>query len=489
MEHLHVSEATAALMAGITRRVEEFLSDLEKSEPNGLDALELENATIEIVRELGLGLMKEVFRHADETAPEVVAKGARWGNRQVSVGTFTVKYGTFRLERSGYQQAGRGRVMFPVELRLGLIEGRYSPAMARVMARTIAEMPAEHGQTFLEEVGLGVVSSSTLHRLPQDMSAVYERNRARVDAVVRGEGRVPEGTHTVQVGMDGVMVPMDGEHAKPRGRRASSPAAPRHERHHGATGKGPADTDDAPGLAYHEASVGTLAFFDAELNHLGTTYVARMPEYRKETLAADLEAELGAIVQERPDIRVALASDGAFTHWEHLEAMQARLPETIPCRQLLDFCHGAKYLFDAANAVESDDGAAQALATGWRSILRHRKDGSAVVLRALKYQRDQLHDGSAREELDRIVDYFSEHRRTGRLAYRQATDDGFPIGTGPTEAAAKTVVTVRMKRAGARYDSHGGQTILNFRTAVLSGRFDILMREVVNEYAAEVHAA
>lgn len=476
------------LMMKISRRTEEFLTEVANTGPNDLDCLELEKRAVEIVKELGLGLMKEVFQRADEAAPEVVVNDARWGNRKVTPGTYTVKFGTFKVDRSGYQQSGRGRVLFPLDVRLGIVEGRYSPGMARLMAHTVAQMPAEQGEAYLVEIGIGCVSSSTLHRIPQDMSAVYERDRVQIEAAVRGEWRPPSGTHTVQVGMDGFMIPMDGEHAKPRGRKTEAPDPPRHERHYGADVAGPADSDGERGAAYHEASVGTLSFFDAQREYLGTVYLARMPEYRKETLAADLEAELHAVVQDLPAVQVALASDGALTHWEHLEAMQARLPEGIKSRQLLDFYHGAKHLFDAANVVEEDEGVAQALAEGWRSSLRHRKDGPDVVLRALRYQRDTCTTSADREELDTIVDFFSEHRRNGRLAYKEAVNDGFPIGTGPTEAAAKTM-SVRTKRSGSRYESHGGQTVLTFRAALLSGRFDTTMREIVNRYTANVAAA
>ena len=71
----------------------------------------------------------------------------------------------------------------------------------------------------------------------------------------------------------------------------------------------------------------------------------------------------------------------------------------------------------------------------------------------------------------------------GRLS-----NDAFPIGTGHTEAAAKTM-SVRIRRAGARYDSHGGQTILTFRAALLSGTFDTTMREIIRRYQAQVVAA
>ena len=479
----------AGLLKRIRRMAEGFLMDLQETAPEKLDCLALERGVMKVVAELGLGLMTEVFRRADEDAPEVVVNGTRWGSRTVTHGTYVTKFGSFTLDRSGYQQSGRGRMLFPVDLRLGLVEGRYTPGMARVMAHTIAQMPPEDGEDYLRELGLAQVSKSTLHRIPQDMAALYERDRAVIETVVRGESHVPAGTHTVQVGLDGVMVPMDGEDTEPRGRKTSQPKVARHERHYGPSAPSPADHDGKKGVAYHEASVGTLSYYDAEGERLSTVYLARMPEHRKETLAATLEAELAAAVEECPTVEVALASDGAVTHWEHLSGMQERLPEGIRSRQLLDFCHGAKYLFDAAKLVEPDEGKSTVLAEGWRSNLRHRLDGPDIVIRALRYQREACEAEDRREELDTIIEFFTNHHRHGRLAYKQAENDACPIGTGTTEAAAKSLVNIRVKRAGARYTPHGGQTILTFRAALLSGRFDLTMREIGKRYAAEVKAA
>jgi hypothetical protein len=237
----------ADMLKRVGRMVEGFLADLMEPAPNDLDCLALERSVMTVVLDLGLSMMKEVFRRADEQASEVVVHGSPWGNRAVSKGRYSTKFGTFTLDRSGYQQSGRGRVLFPLDLRLGIVEGRYTPGMARLMAQTIAQMPAEDGEAYLEELGLGQVSKSTLHRIPQDMAALHERDRVAIEAVICGESRVPEGTHTVQVGMDGVMVPMDGEDIKPRGRKTTTPQPPRHERHHGVTAPSPADDDGKKG--------------------------------------------------------------------------------------------------------------------------------------------------------------------------------------------------------------------------------------------------
>jgi len=74
------------------------------------------------------------------------------------------------------------------------------------------------------------------------------------------------------------------------------------------------------------------------------------------------------------------------------------------------------------------------------------------------------------------------------MSYPEALKRNYPIGTGVTEAAAKTVVGTRMKRAGARFSQHGGQTVMLFRAAVLSGRFDSLHQELHATYTASIAA-
>ncbi len=56
--------------------------------------------------------------------------------------------------------------------------------MASLMAHTVAQMPAEDGERFLEEAGTGQVSKSTSDRIPQDLSAVLERDRAELEEVL-----------------------------------------------------------------------------------------------------------------------------------------------------------------------------------------------------------------------------------------------------------------------------------------------------------------
>lgn len=109
--------------------------------------------------------------------------------------------------------------------------------------------------------------SSTLHRVPAAVAARHEVLREVLEPAIRERDSIPEGTATIQLGLDGVMVPMEGKHARPRGRKTETAEPPRHETRYGPMGGGAAnDTDAAIGRAWHEASVGTVSFLDVEGN-------------------------------------------------------------------------------------------------------------------------------------------------------------------------------------------------------------------------------
>lgn len=471
----------------------DFRRDLSKTPAEKLDLLEQERRVQQVVHALGCELMREVFMRADVKEPEVVVNGQRWGNRRESEAPYVTKFGDIRVSRGIYSQAGGGPVVVPMELRLGIVERRYTPGVARVLCRAIASMPAEEAAGLLQEAGIAVVSVSTLKRVPKSIAARYETQREEINAELRAAEQVPDEAVTVQVSLDGVMVPQDGEHAKPRGRETSSPKAPRHETRYGPVNiEGPANDDGLSGRSWHEGSVGTLAFYDKDGNHLRTVYLGRMPEEKMATLSAELEQELQTVLVARPDLDVVFASDGDIHQWKILKGIGQRILAcaTGHVRSLLDFYHAAEYLTKAsdllygANSAESRAASAQ-----WRETLKHDDNGADRVLKKLRYHRDELAHATQREQMQGYIDYLADNKRAGRLAYAQALADNKPIGTGVTEAAAKTVVNTRMKRAGARFDQHGGQTIMLYRTAILSERFGRLSAILERTYTAKVKRA
>ncbi|MCC6498140.1 MAG: hypothetical protein IT193_17975, partial [Propionibacteriaceae bacterium] len=57
-----------------------------------------------------------------------------------------------------------------------------------------------------------------------------------------------------------------------------------------------------------------------------------------------------------------------------------------------------------------------------------------------------------------------------RMAYPSFKAQGFPIGSGAVESAARHVIQLRMKRPGMRWSDHGGRAIAALRSRLRSTR-------------------
>jgi len=261
----------------------EFRREIAAADGGAMDLLAVEKRAQELSNAYGRALMHEAMVRADTTSPEVTIAGARWGNRRVTHATYTTIFGDVDVERSTYQQGGRGRVAIPLELQLGIVEGAYTPRVARILTKAVALMPDAEAADFLTEVGVAKVSKSTLHRVPRAMAARYEAQRDLIDKSVRESDTIPQDTATLQIALEGVMVPQDGEHARPRGRKTDDPEPPRHEQRYGPGGLGaPASNDHHMGRSWHEASVGTVGFFDTAGRRLKTPTSRACPKLPKQ---------------------------------------------------------------------------------------------------------------------------------------------------------------------------------------------------------------
>jgi hypothetical protein len=453
------------------------------------DSLEaIETATRDELDALGREVMTYAVQRGDIDAPEVLINGTRHSKVRSYEDEVHTTFGPVGVTKTSYRKDMRERPVAVMDKRLGLVEGKYTPKCAKILCLLTALAVREDVAAILGEFGGMKLGSATMYRVPQFVAARYEVERVEIEREVRERAAIPATAAIVQFGLDGVMVPQEGEHCDPRGRTPrGDPEPPRHERRVGTLPASPRDCDGTMGVAWHEAAVATAAFYDAEGRHLATTYLGRMPEEHKATLGEMLIAEATTIADERPDLRVALASDGAEGQWEILGRLYQALPKTMQTHAfwLQDFFHVAEHLQDAADAIYgTDTSEARVARAEWAEILRAYDDGVDRVRRALLRHRRRLTSQPKRKKVRKVLTYL--RRGKHRMAYRLAEQQNVPMATGPTEAAAKSLVGVRMKRSGARYSQHGGQTILTFLAAHKSQRFHLLWGALAKRYAANV---
>jgi hypothetical protein len=362
--------------------------------------------------------------------------------------TYVTAAGPVRIERTLYKDRTdeAERAICPMDLQLGMIENRWTPLAAQLGSWVVSQMTPKLAEELFERIGNMAPSKSSLDRLPKELSARWEEERARFEQALREGDLVPKNATTIALSLDGVMAPMkDAERTAKRQAAAEE----------GRLTRGPA--------GYREVGCGTLSFCDSAGDMLAAVRTARMPEPKKATLKRSLLADLTVALAKRPDLRLVKLADGANDNWTFLSR---ELPEAT---EIIDFFHAAEHL-NTALACAYGDGTVEARRrfAALRLVLKEDPDGVEKVIRALNYLRKVY---PARKGIATELAYFRSHRH--RMRYCLFLEQGLPIGSGVCEAACKTLVTQRLKQSGMRWGEEGGQAILTLRGWTQSGdRFD-----------------
>lgn len=112
----------------------------------------------------------------------------------------------------------------------------------------------------------------------------------------------------------------------------------------------------------------------------------------------------------------------------------------------------------------------------YRKKLLEEDLGARSVLHSIDYYKQtSALPKSRREALDAQRTFF--RRNQAKMTYADFRRRGLPIGSGPVEAACKTLVKTRLCRSGMRWSRKGGQRILDLRTYVKSNRWDPFWNE------------
>ena len=203
---------------------------------------ELHERFVEAEREV----LGELLERLDVDVASVEIGERRYHRVLNSTETYTTAVGAVKVRRTLYR-CGRERAVVPMELRVGMVEGHWTPLAARQASYVVAQMTPKAGEALFRELGNMAPSKSSLDRLPKGLSARWEASREQFESTLRDTSVVPDEAVTVAVSLDGVMVPMkDGCRANKRERSRTA----------GRRVKGPA--------GYQEAGCATLSFHDAE---------------------------------------------------------------------------------------------------------------------------------------------------------------------------------------------------------------------------------
>ncbi len=333
--------------------------------------------------------------------------------------------GPLRLEKAYYYCSGCGRGFSPLEEMTGLKAGR-TVALRRLISLAGVEDAFERGARLLEEMAGIKVSDNTVERVAERAGQEVMAREKREDDSLLGEVWPQEGADKMYVTVDGTTAPMRGY--------------------------------------WREFKVGAI-YPEAEEQKRYYASLDCSSDFMLEMRRQAIRKGLGGVKE------VIALADGQPWIWKEFEI---NFPMAT---QILDFWHLMEHVWALARTLWGE-GSRQAKrwAESVKGQLRDR--GGGAVLKRIKRLKRRRKKKTEREEIDSLIKYLTDN--LSRLDYPGYIERGYDIGSGPVEAACKTVIGRRLKGSGMRWTETGAEKIARLRAVRLSELWDNFWGFTVN---------
>jgi hypothetical protein len=409
----------------------------------------------------------EVERRADEAAltsldvdlPQVLINRVLHTRVVRSETDFMGLAGAARVTRSLYRPVGQRNAptVDPVALRAGALLGEWLPATAREMAFEVQQRTSREAEASGQRLGRLPYSHASFERVAHAVGEMYVGQHETIEHALIEAFEVPKRAHNVSVSLDRVSVPIEEPRPRPAGRPTKKAA------------KRPITR------AFRMAYCGTVTLHDHDGEAIHTLRYGTMPEGDPETLCMGMSDDVAVILAQRPDLKIVLLCDGAKEMWNRLDAQFTTEPfdtRKYIVRRLIDFWHAVEKLASAAKAI-AGDGQAKPLLARWKILLRNASSARTTILDELIASGKEYVRVGEDEPVHEAITYLTHN--ADRMDYATARRLNLPIGSGSVEATCKSLVNIRMKRAGSRWKTRTGEHIIQLRALALSDRWDPAM--------------
>lgn len=345
------------------------------------------------------------------------------------------------------------RAFSPLDEELQLWPGGCSPTLADAAAHLGAWVPFERLPDLLRRLTGTLVPASTIQRITETAGAAAEALQTQaVERLERETPLPPAGPATLQLSIDGVMVPLRGK----------------------------GEWAEVKTLAVGEVQPAVVtAQGERQIPVTALSYFSRLTDAQTFGRLATVETQRRGV--ETAGV-VAAVVDGAEWCQGFIDLHR---PDAV---RILDFPHAAEYLAQVAQVAY---GAGTVRATDWLATqchtLKHLAPG--LVLDAVRTVRDTVacrEDPAALALVDTSLAYLE--KRQAQLAYATFQAQGLPIGSGIVESANKVVVEARLKGAGMHWRRDHVNPLLALRTLVCSNRWDDTWPAIVRQMRTQQRA-
>jgi hypothetical protein len=386
--------------------------------PEGTAMMECERAIQDALNEAGKLLTGECLERFDTDGSPIEVGGINFTSKGRVGKAYQTPYGEVSVPRHVYQSGWGGATYCPLDRSARVIEST-TPRFAQMCARKYATLNSTLAQEDLAECHQRHVSRCYLQDTAEAVAAIAQDKQPiwkYADAVEQTE------VAFISLSIDGTCVLYCEE-------------------------------------GWRTAMVGTLSLYDALGERLQTIYVGAPPAYGKESFLEQMQREIAIYKERYPGVLWVGVADGAKDYWPWLE----RFVHV----QMLDFWHAVSYLETAAAAMHRSSKQRRAWFERSRHALKHEHGAAEALLEEMnEAARNPRLGSAARAHLQTAAGYFANN--LSRMNYAEAQARHWPLGSGVTEAACKTLVKQRMCGSGMKWKHDGAATVLSLRSLVLS---------------------
>lgn len=412
-----------------------------------------------LVREIARLIMQRTIRKIestdrDQTASSFKFDGQSYRRNRRTTNTIDTRFGAISFERWYYQNTqSESMGVAPLDVRLGIVAKRMTPALAEVTGRLAADLPQQAARDMLAE-RFGVTPSVEAYRrvvaeLATQVRTVHDEEAIEQLIFWIKEARQSEGKHDVllQVGRDGVFV-----QTRP---------------------------------CWEEASCGTIAVYDRSRNRIGTIYLGQMPERDQPTMTNRLTEVIQGTLRGAGSevLKLRYVTDAGCHPQAYYREVLSKMKHPVTNRRLkwswcVDFFHACEYISQlAASLFGSGTDKAHAWAKKQRHTLRHEKGGIKKVISRAAQQKRRGGLKGTKKDFAPALNYLKKYK--SHMDYAERKKQGDPIGSGITEAGCKVIFNQRLKQSGMRWHRATGQFIVDLRTANRSGIWHRIWKRLI----------
>lgn len=267
-----------------------------------------------------------------------------------------------------------------------------------------------------------MISNTLIQHIAERIGVVAQKNRT---SWTYSSPNFEQEIHTVGVGLDGTCSPIKGE-------------------------------------GFKEVMCGNLTFYNKEGERMHTIYVGHSPESGKEGFYQLLSEEIGQAKMMCKNANFVGIADGASSNWTYLSGQVST--------EIIDFFHVAEYVSAVAKEMYSRKDYRKEWLEESLHGLKHTEGYAQKILTQLKLWQIYVPKPSIQAALAKTITYFENH--INQMNYPTYVKKGFPIGSGVTESACKTLVKQRFNLSGSQWSREQMDNLLTLRALILSGRWE-----------------